>query len=246
MLPVFKDPALLSQALTHSSYLNENHSGGRDNERLEFLGDAVLDFIAGAWLFERFPYLDEGRLTTLRAALVRVSTLATFSREIGLAEHLRLGKGELDSGGRERGNILGDAFEAVLGALYLDQGIDACRAFVIPFLERVAPGIALDQSDRDAKTQLQELSQGCLNITPSYRLVDTSGPDHAKVFAVEVLLGAEVYASGTAQTKRVAEQIAAREAMARLQAEIEAARAAAEAVVDITPEAGEDLPKLSS
>src|SRR5215212_5402728 len=127
MLPEFKNPDLLTRALTHSSFANEHLEEGQtrlaDNEKLEFLGDAVLDFIAGAWLYNRFPDFDEGRLTSLRAALVRVGMLAEFARQMGLPEMMRLGKGEIDTGGRNRSNILGDAFEAVLGALFLDQGI---------------------------------------------------------------------------------------------------------------------------
>ena len=146
MLPTFKDPQLLERALTHSSYANEHlnePAPAQDNERLEFLGDAVVDFIAGAWLYEKFPDLDEGRLTSMRAALVKVSALADFARQCGLPEHLRLGKGEIDTGGRNRANILGDAFEALLGALYLDQGLDAARDYLVPFLERATPAMPL-------------------------------------------------------------------------------------------------------
>ncbi len=217
MLPEFRDPALLKRALTHRSYLNEHVAAPdeQDNERLEFLGDAVLDFITGAWLFNSFPDLDEGRLTTLRAALVRVSTLAEFAREMGLPELMRLGKGEIDTGGRNRANILGDAFEAVLGALFLDQGIDVCQAFVLPFLERATPAIRQDNADRDPKSKLQEWSQGQLGVTPRYKLSGTTGPDHARIFHVQVFLGDEAYASGAGTSKQMAEQIAAREALER-------------------------------
>jgi ribonuclease III len=217
MLPTFHDPVLIKRALTHRSYLNEHTDAvdEQDNERLEFLGDAVLDFITGAWLFERFPELDEGKLTTLRAALVRVTTLAEFARELGLPEQMRLGKGEVDTGGRNRANIIGDAFEAVLGALYLDQGIEACRVFVLPFLEQATPRILHGNADRDPKSKLQEWSQGALNITPKYKMQGTHGPDHAKVFTVEVWLGDSAFASGTGTSKQQAEQIAAREALVR-------------------------------
>jgi ribonuclease III len=214
-IPTFRDPTLLRRALTHRSYLNENIAARAEshNERLEFLGDAVLDFIAGAWLFETFPRLDEGKLTTLRAALVRVSTLAVFSREIGIPDQMRMGKGELDTGGRERNNIIGDAFEAVLGALYLDQGIDACRAFVVPFLERATPAIVSHNADRDPKSKLQEWSQGVLNVTPRYRMTGTTGPDHEKTFHVEVWLGETMVAQATGLSKQIAEQQAARDAL---------------------------------
>jgi ribonuclease III len=215
MLPEFNNPDLLKRALTHRSYLNEHGEAAdeQDNERLEFLGDAVLDFITGAWLYDRFPDLDEGKLTTLRAALVRVTTLAEFARELGIPDALRLGKGEVDTGGRNRNNILGDTFEAVLGAMFLDQGIAACTGFVLPFLEKATPRILSANADRDPKSKLQEWSQGALNVTPRYKLVSTIGPDHAKVFTVEVWLGDELFASGAGMSKQQAEQLAAREAL---------------------------------
>lgn len=222
MLPTFKDPQLLERALTHSSYANEHlnePAPAQDNERLEFLGDAVVDFIAGAWLYEKFPDLDEGRLTNMRAALVKVSALADFARQCGLPEHLRLGKGEIDTGGRNRANILGDAFEALLGALYLDQGLDAARDYLVPFLERATPAIIQSNLDRDAKSQLQEWAQSTLSVTPRYRLVGSEGPDHAKVFTVAVWLGDSIVATGSGTSKQMAEQIAAREALLRASAQ---------------------------
>lgn len=215
MLPEFRDPSLLRRALTHRSYLNEHPEAvaEQDNERLEFLGDAVLDFIAGAWLFDHYPYLDEGKLTTVRAALVKVSTLAEFARDVGMQQHMRLGKGEVDTGGRNRSNILGDAFEALLGALYLDQGIDAARAFVLPFLEEATPRILQGNKDRDPKSQLQEWSQTALSFTPRYKVIEAVGPDHAKVFTVEVWIGDAAFARGTGPNRQAAEQSAAREAL---------------------------------
>lgn len=215
-LPTFNNPALLECALTHSSYANEHPEEQiADNERLEFLGDAVLDFVSGAWLFEQFPEYDEGRLTSIRAALVRVSTLARFARQVGLPERLRLGKGEIDTGGRNRDNILGDAFEALLGALYLDQGIEAARKFVVPLLAQATPAIIQAKLDRDAKSHLQEWSQGVLGVTPRYKLVATEGPDHARVFTVEVRLGDLVAGVGRGSSKQTAEQLAARAALER-------------------------------
>ena len=184
-----------------------------DNEKLEFLGDAVLDFVTGAWLYTKYPDLDEGRLTSVRAALVRVSKLAEFARSMGLPDALRLGKGEIDTGGRNRANILGDAFEAIIGALYLDQGIDAARIFIEGFLERAAPDIMNDNKDRDAKSRLQEWSQAELNVTPRYKLVSTDGPDHAKIFTVEVWLDSRMSASGSGTSKQTAEQLAAHESL---------------------------------
>jgi len=222
MLPDFRNPRLLIRALTHASYANEHFSEGgypvEDNERLEFLGDAILDFIAAAWLFERFPDVDEGRLTTLRAALVRATTLSRYAEAIGIPERLRLGRGEKDGGGRQRANILGDAFEAVLGALYIDQGLDAVCAYFAPILEDELNHILNENRDRDAKSQLQEYAQAQLSATPRYRLALTEGPDHAKVFTVQVWIGDSVAAIGTGSSKQVAEQQAARNAMAALTA----------------------------
>jgi ribonuclease-3 len=229
MLPEFNDASLLARALTHSSYANEHlndETPAADNERLEFLGDAVLDFIAGAWLYDRFSDYDEGRLTSVRAALVRVSTLADFARQCGLPEHLRLGKGEIDTGGRNRANILGDAFEALLGALYLDQGFEAVRTFLLPFFERATPDIVNDNLDRDAKSRLQEWAQGKLNKTPRYRLISTEGPDHAKIFNVGVWLGEKLAGTGTGTSKQLAEQLAAKEALTHAP-EFEAANSSA-------------------
>jgi ribonuclease-3 len=217
MLPEFRNQDLMLRALTHSSYANEHMSEGgapiEDNERLEFLGDAILDFIAAKWLYQHFTELDEGRLTSLRAALVRASTLAQFAERIHLPEHVRLGKGELESGGRHRANILSDTFEALMAALYLDQGFDAVCAYFEQMLEMTAPLIMMENLDRDAKSQLQEWSQANLSVTPRYKVVGTEGPDHAKVFKVEVWLGSFVGAVGTGSSKQVAEQTAARLAL---------------------------------
>ncbi len=222
MLPEFKDQELLNRALTHTSYANEHVAEGgvpmEDNERLEFLGDAVLDFVAAKWLFHRFPDLNEGRLTSLRAALVRASTLAQFAESIHLSDHLLLGKGETDSGGRHRSNILSDTFEALMGALYLDQGVDAVCVYFEQMLERVVSVVLNENLDRDPKSQLQEWSQAHLAVTPRYKTVNAEGPDHAKTFTVEVWLGDRVAALGTGSSKQAAEQAAARTALSSLAA----------------------------
>ena len=214
MLPEFRNPELLNRALTHSSYANEHVAEGGlpmdDNERLEFLGDAILDFVAAKWLYDHFPDLDEGRLTSLRAALVRASTLAEFAESINLPDHLRLGKGEAESGGRHRANILGDAFEALMAALYLDQGFEAVSTYFEQMIERTATVVLKENLDRDPKSQLQEWSQATLSVTPRYRVVSTEGPDHAKIFTVEVWLGSVMAAQGTGSSKQIAEQTAAR------------------------------------
>ena len=194
-----------------------------DNERLEFLGDAVLDFVAARWLFHHFPDLNEGRLTSLRAALVRASTLAQFAESIQLADSLRLGKGEADSGGRHRANILSDAFEALMAALYLDQGFEAVSAYFEQMIENVAPVVLNENLDRDPKSQLQEWSQAKMAVTPRYKVVSAEGPDHAKIFTVEVWLGSEVAATGSGSSKQVAEQMAARAALGSMVSRLQSA-----------------------
>jgi len=216
-LPDFRDPSLLERALTHRSYLNERPELAiEDNERLEFLGDAVLDFVTGAWLYNRFPELQEGRLTSLRAALVKTDALADFARRVGVDEHLRLGKGESETGGRGRATLLADAFEAVLGALYLDQGLEAVQAYLEPLLPDEVERILLEERDRDAKSTLQEWSQAERGITPRYRTVAEEGPDHAKLFTVEVRIGDEIVGRGTGLSKQAAAQVAASDALRRL------------------------------
>jgi len=216
-LPEFRDPSLLARALTHRSYLNEHPEVSlEDNERLEFLGDAVLDFVVGAWLYNRFPELREGRLTSLRAALVRTDTLAEFAAEVGLPARLRLGKGEAESGGRARQSLLCNAFEATLGALYLDQGLDAVRAFLQTLLPDEVERVMTDERDRDAKSVLQEWSQAKHGRTPRYHTVHAEGPDHARQFTVEVKIGEQAVGRGVGPSKQIAAQAAASDALARL------------------------------
>ena len=217
----FKNPALLQQALTHRSYLNEHVEDNlEDNERLEFLGDAVLDFIAADWLYKRFPEMDEGNLTRLRAGLVRTEALANYAGVLGVGDYLLLGKGEEEGGGRSRQTNLCCAFEAVLGAIYLDQGIDGIqtvRTFVTPWFTPVLDEMIREQSDKDAKSRLQEWSQANLNLTPIYRTVSATGPDHLREFTIEVLIGEKVYGTGKGSRKKLAEQAAAQSALDTLQ-----------------------------
>jgi ribonuclease III len=207
---LFNDYRLLSRALTHRSYLNEHPEALEDNERLEFLGDAVLDFLVGAWLYNRFPEMAEGSLTRLRAALVGNDQLANFARQLGLSQVMMLGKGEDDSGGRERTALLGATFEAVVGALYLDQGIPAVRRFVEPLLEVAVEDIMLDRKDLDPKSLLQEWAQAQGLGTPYYQTISARGPDHAKVYEVEVLIQGKVYGRGAGHSKQAAAKSAAR------------------------------------
>lgn len=213
----FNSHALLLQALTHRSYLNENPEAAlSDNERLEFLGDAVLDFVTAEYLYDHFPSLQEGDLTNLRAALVKSGTLAEFARQIDLGEYLRLGHGEAAGGGRHRRSLLCAAFEALVGAILLDQGLAAAHDFLLRFIGPLLGDITTKELDKDAKSELQELSQGQWQLTPSYRTVSEQGPDHAKEFTVEVLIGDEVFGRGVGQNKQMAAQRAARQALDRI------------------------------
>lgn len=217
----FRDPDLLTQALTHRSFVNEYKGAGaaRDNERLEFLGDAVLDLIVADLLFRKFPAVDEGELTQLRAALVKTESLAQLGANCRLGEHLRIGRGEELSGGRQRLTILCQAFEALIGAIYLDKGMAAAVDYVAPPLLELLDHIVENDLHIDARSQLQERIQARQNQTPAYRVTGAEGPEHDKEFRVEVAIGEMLIASGTGGSKRAAAQEAARAALKRLDTE---------------------------
>jgi ribonuclease-3 len=212
----FKNQILLTRALTHRSYINENPHALEDNERLEFLGDAVLDFIVGAWLYHHYPEMAEGELTLLRTALVRTEQLAEFARQIDLGSAIRLGQGEIVSGGRRRDALLCAGFEALVGGLYLDQGIEAVELFFEPYLSKAVTKILVSGEPRDPKSLLQEWTQARGFNPPEYRTINESGPDHEKKFRVEVIV--EDLASGIGEgfSKREASKIAAKEALGKL------------------------------
>ena len=219
----FQDQTLLQRALTHRSYLNENPNHPlEDNERLEFLGDAVLDFVVGQYLYERFPEENEGFLTSLRAALVCTRSLSEFATQIGLGDHLHLGRGEDEGGGRERPAVLCGAFEALTGALYLDQGIEQVSEFILPIFEPALDNILRNNLDKDAKSVLQELSQAYLGYTPRYHTVGTRGPDHDKLFTVAVTINGVTYGKGEGRSKQASAQAAAAEAIEHLDAMLNA------------------------
>jgi len=208
----FENPSLLQLALTHRSYIYETAGEGlSSNERLEFLGDSILAFISADYLYRAFPDLSEGELSDLRAALVRRETLATLAQEINLGNFLLMGKGEQSSGVSQR--VLASAFEAVLGAMYLDQGIEVVQQFLIPGLEPLAQTIVSKRLFKDQKSLFQEQAQAHVGITPSYRLVNQEGPSHNREFTVEVLLGDQVAGRGQGRNKQAAEQEAARAAL---------------------------------
>jgi len=217
---VFRDKSLLQRALTHRSYINEHPNFPfEDNERLEFLGDAVIDFLSGEYLYHRFPELPEGPLTSLRSTLVRRETLACFAQDLELGHYLLMGYGEAESGGRERPTVLADAFEALAGAVYLDQGLDALQRFFQPFMEKKVAGALRDEADKDPKSRLQELAQSQTCHTPRYLTVSESGPDHAKEFTIQVSIGGKAYGQGTGPSKQLAAQAAAQAALERIEVE---------------------------
>lgn len=211
----FRDPRLLVEALTHPTYAYEV-KGQPSNQRLEFLGDAVISLAISRHLFERFPHLPEGELTKLRAALVAAPTLARRARALGVGEMLRLGRGEAAMGGRDRDSNLADAFEALVAAVFLDGGLDQAAALVI---RELGPEVAAARAGRlhpNHKAQLLEWAQREVGSPPVYRVVEVTGPPHAPQYRVEVLVGGRVVGTGTGTSKRAAEQEAAGDALARL------------------------------
>lgn len=209
----FKDPSFLELALTHRSYIYETPDEGRSsNERLEFLGDSILAFVSADFLYRTFPTFSEGELTDVRAFLVKTETLANFAREIELGKFLLMGRGEQHSGGGKR--VLASAFEALLGAIYLDQGIETVKRFLIHRLEPLAHTVINKRLFKDNKSLFQELAQARNGITPYYRLVSQQGPSHNREFTVEVMLGEEIAGRGHGRNKQTAEQEAAYAALA--------------------------------
>lgn len=211
---LFTDQALLQEALTHRSALNEPEGrGSRDNERLEFLGDAVLGLLVGELLFDRFADKREGELSRLRASLVREENLARLARQLELGRHLIIGKGEERTGGRDRDSVLADAFEAVIAAVYRDGGMDQVRQMVAIYFVPLIEAGASANTVEDFKTRLQELVQSQSGETPVYQLVATSGPDHERLFTVQVVVAGEVAGEGRGTSRKRAEQEAAQSAL---------------------------------
>ncbi len=206
----FNNLNLLAEALTHRSYLNEHRDHvGKHNERLEFLGDAVLELAVTTFLFKKFPAAPEGELTSYRAALVNTVSLAESASALGVNEFLLLSKGESRDKGRARDVILADALEAIIGAAYLDQGFEAAEAFIAQNLYGKIDEVIAKRSYQDAKSRFQEAAQEKRGITPAYKTLSEEGPDHAKLFTVGVFIGAEEIAQGEGQSKQEAEQSAA-------------------------------------
>lgn len=214
----FKDRGLLQRAFVHRSYLHEadEETDLQDNQRLEFLGDAVLGFIVSELLFRRYPERREGELTNLRSALVKRESLSRFAKELQLGDYLLLGRGEEENGGRGRNTTLCDTYEAFIGALYLDQGIGVLREFLEPRLIAEIGRVAQRALTKDPKSRLQEWVQAAKGETPRYKTVHTEGPDHARLFTRQVTIGKQPYGVGQGQSKQEAEQAAAAMALFRL------------------------------
>lgn len=211
------DTTLLQRAVTHRSYVHEHYQVAHEpNERLEFLGDSVLNMITAEYLYTTYPDYPEGQLTAMRALLVRAAALAGWARQFNLGAYIKLGKGEERSGGRERDALLADTFEAVTAAIYLDQGLPAARQFLLPLLAANTDALAEGAPLRDSRSRLQERVQAERNQTPRYRTVSAEGPDHSRVFTVEVFAGDEQLGSGVGSSKQAAAQAAAQTALAAL------------------------------
>lgn len=208
----FKNKKLLTEALSHSSYANENKKNRRSNERLEFLGDSVLSIVVSQYLFEHFSHFPEGDLTKIRASLVCEKSLHIFAKEIELGKFLLLGKGEENTGGRERASILADAFEALIAAVFLDGGLEAARKHILRFIPEDL-NIQKNAAFNDYKTILQEVIQKNPEEKVEYVVAEQSGPDHNKAFKVNVCLNRNIIGRGTGRSKKEAEQMAAREAL---------------------------------
>jgi ribonuclease-3 len=210
----FNDKALLKQALTHRSYINENRdSNWGHNERLEFLGDAVLELVITDFLYKKFPDMNEGDMTSIRSALVNADTCASVAQSLEMNEFILLSKGESKDSGRARQYILANALEAVIGALYLDQGYDAAKDFIMRHITPLTDDIVTKGVWIDSKSLFQAKAQEHTGITPLYKTIRESGPDHDKRFTVGVYLGKDLIGQGEGNSKQDAEQEAAREAL---------------------------------
>ena len=210
----FKDKKLIIEALTHKSYKQPY-----DNERLEFLGDAVLDLVVGEYLFRKFRTSDEGKLSKIRASLVNETGFDKLARALNLGEYILLSNAEDNNGGREKSSLLSNAFESIMGAIYLEAGLHEVQRIAIDLIEKNHEEISLDSLFRDFKTTLQELTQARFGITPEYRVLASRGPDHQKEFEVGVFIEDKEYARANGKSKKIAQQEAARVAVAMLNKE---------------------------
>ncbi|KJH69852.1 ribonuclease III [Aliterella atlantica] len=215
-LPTFKNPELLRCALTHSTYMNEYPEIKTSNERLEFLGDALLGLVVAKLLYEQYPEMNEGKLSKLRSALVDEEQLAKFAENLNLGSQMLLGKGEKLKGGVHSPNLLSSTFEAVIGAYFLDSGLDSVNNFIKPLFIDVAKHLVERKFDKNFKSILQEWSLATFKELPKYNLISESGPDHNKVFLVEVCIQNNIYGEGEGNSKKEAEKSAAEAALKKL------------------------------
>jgi len=212
-IPPFNNPAIQTQVFIHRSYLNETGENIDSNERLEFLGDSILSFVVSSQIFNQYENLKEGQLTSIRSVLTNTETLYEISKELGLGEHLKLSKGEETSGGRQNKTILANTLEALIGGLFVDQGIDAARKFIEENILSRADEIIQMQGLKDPKSKLQEKIQETHKISPAYKIIKEEGPDHSKSYTIGVYLDEKLLAEGTGPSKQEAEKAAARQAL---------------------------------
>lgn len=210
----FKDKEILRQAFTHRSYLNENRGlKAKHNERLEFLGDAVLELVITDYLYKEYPTKNEGDMTSIRSALVNAQTCAEVAKNLDVNDYLLLSRGEAKDEGRARNYILANALEAIIGAIYIDQGYEKARDFIIKNIAPMTEEIVKQELWVDAKSKFQERAQDVIGVTPSYKTIKEEGPDHDKTFTVGVFIQGEMVAEGSGESKQDAEQSAARNAL---------------------------------
>jgi len=209
----FNDVALLNKALTHKSYTHENREKFRHNERFEFLGDSVLDLVVSDFMLRQYSEYNEGALSKIRAAVVNETSLAGFAREIDLGRFLLLGKGEENTGGRNKSSLLANAFEALAGAIYFDGQLEPVRLVLLPFLKKEIERSEGKAFFRDFKSDLQEYTQNKMNCVPAYKVVGETGPDHEKLFEVAVMVKNRLQGKGEGKSKKEAEQSAAMKAL---------------------------------
>lgn len=212
-LPLLKNKNLFDQAFTHRSYLNETKEKISSNERLEFLGDSIISFVISNYLFIKFPQFNEGILTNIRSLLVNTKSLAEIAKELDFGEYLKLSKGEEDSKGRENQSLLADSFEAFIGSLFLDQGIEKTEEFIVKIFGPMADEISKGRSFKDPKSLLQEHVQGKKQNSPLYKVLKEIGPAHARTFIVGVFVGNTMLGKGEGKSKQIAEENAAEKAL---------------------------------
>lgn len=215
-IPEFKNKKLATQVFTHRSYLNESTDEEESNERLEFLGDSILSFIVSSYIYEHYPHLKEGELTSLRSVLTNTQTLYKFADLLKLGEHLKLSKGEESTGGRTNKTILANTFESLLGGIFIDQGIEAATKLVHEVIIANMDEVVSDQGLKDPKSMLQEKTQEVSKMSPVYKIVNEDGPDHAKIYTAGVFLNSKLLAEGSGHSKQEAEKNAAHNALAVL------------------------------